>query len=90
VPDSVHVAPSIEDALEQAKQQPGSDEIFIIGGGQIYTAALPYTERLYLTLIDGHFDGDAFFPDYTAFTNLVSKKESTDENHTYTFVVLEK
>lgn len=39
-------------------------EPFIIGGGQIYTLALPLITKMYITEIDETVDGDAFFPAY--------------------------
>src|SRR3989344_1840396 len=47
-----------------------SNEIFIIGGGQVYKQAMPFADKLYLTLIDGIFDADTFFPDYEEFKNV--------------------
>lgn len=43
------------------------DEIFVIGGGQIYQAAIKYADKLYLTIIHKDFSGDAFFPEYSDF-----------------------
>ena len=40
----------------------GSDEIFVIGGAQIYAEALPLARRLYLTEIRRDYEGDAHFP----------------------------
>lgn len=37
-------------------------EVFVIGGGEIYTLALPLAKRLYATEIDAEFAGDTFFP----------------------------
>lgn len=56
-------APSIEEALARATEL-NSGEIFIIGGAQIYEQALPFADKLYLTLIDDEKDGDSFFPPY--------------------------
>lgn len=50
------------------------DEVFIIGGGQIFEQALPIADRLYLTMVDATFDADTFFPDYSKFTKTISKK----------------
>ncbi len=58
-------ASSIEEAINKGKEiaaQTGVDEVFIIGGGQIYEAALPQTQRIYLTVIDQEYEGDTFFP----------------------------
>jgi dihydrofolate reductase len=38
------------------------DEVFIVGGAEIYRQALPLTDSIYLTIIDHDFDGDTFFP----------------------------
>lgn len=67
-----------------------TDEIFIIGGGQVYKQVLPYADKLYLTVVDGTFDADTFFPEYSDFTNVVYKRESKDSNYMYTFLDLEK
>jgi dihydrofolate reductase len=42
----------------------GEDEIFVIGGEQIYRAALPIAQRMYITVIERDFAGDTFFPAY--------------------------
>ena len=53
------IARSIEDALQQC----GDDsEIFVIGGEQIFRAALPYAQRLYLSAIDADIAGDTYMP----------------------------
>lgn len=88
---TVHrVAPSIEKALELAKEKE-EKEVFVIGGAQIYALALPYADKLYLTLVDKEFpDVDAFFPDYSEFKNIISERKSGDENYSYTFLELTK
>lgn len=57
---------SLESALDQAKKliPPWPEEIFIIGGGEIFLQALPCTQRIYLTQIHKEYDGDAFFPEF--------------------------
>ena len=40
------------------------EEAMVIGGAQIYCAFFPYAERLYVTLVHGHFDGDTHFPEF--------------------------
>lgn len=39
-----------------------TDDIFIIGGGEIFKAALPMVKKLYVTEILAHIEGDTFFP----------------------------
>ena len=64
--DGVHSADSLERGIEIAKEiaaQDGQDEIFIIGGAQIYAQSLELADRLILTHVDKSYDGDAFFPE---------------------------
>jgi dihydrofolate reductase len=44
------------------KYKDSSEEAFIIGGGEIYKALLPHTEKLYLTRVYKDFNGDTKFP----------------------------
>ena len=87
-PDAV-MATSIQDAIAKASAL-DQKEIFIIGGGQIYAQALPFTNKLYVTIVDISPHGDVYFPDYSKFSKVTSKKESKDENYSYTFYELEK
>ncbi len=52
-------AASLEDALDQLA---GADKAFVIGGAELYAAALPLADELVLTEVDREFDGDVFFP----------------------------
>ncbi len=54
------VAHSIDAALTAAA---GHEEIMVIGGAALYQQLLPRADRLYLTLIDEDFKGDAWFPE---------------------------
>jgi dihydrofolate reductase len=56
------VADSLESAVEVAK----SSEIMVIGGGQLYSLALPYARRMILTLIDIEPEADTWFPEWYA------------------------
>lgn len=58
-PDGCIVVGNLKDAIEKCPQD---QDIFIIGGAQIYALALPICDKLELTKIDGSFDADAFFP----------------------------
>ena len=44
----------------------GTEESFVIGGGEIYRALLPYCDTAYITRIDYAYDADTFFPDLDA------------------------
>ncbi len=84
-------ASSVEDAIGKAKNCEGNDEIFIFGGAQIYTLTLPYTRRLYLTVVHDEPPADAFFPDYHEFTRVVEKSPQIKFGEiTYEYVTLER
>lgn len=68
-----------EEAFDLAGREPGSHEIFVIGGGEIYRQALPKADKLYLTVVDSDESGDVFFPDYSAFTKIVRREDRVDE-----------
>ncbi|MSR70568.1 dihydrofolate reductase [Candidatus Kaiserbacteria bacterium] len=88
--DGVMVAHSLEEALQKAKEI-DTEEVFVIGGAQLYAAALPYTDRLYVTEIDDTKDGDAFFPEYEdLFTKKTAEEPREHEGLKYRWVVLEK
>ena len=57
------LAASLEDAMRQAEAT-GADEVFVIGGAQLYRRALPFANRLYLTEVDADADADAYFPEF--------------------------
>lgn len=85
------VVSSIEKALDEAKKAPGNEEVFITGGGQIFEQGLPFTDRIYLTLVEGEYDADTFFPEYSAFKKILSKEEGeTPDGLKFTWLTLEK
>jgi dihydrofolate reductase len=83
------VANSVDEAIEKAKEA-GEGEIFIIGGGEIYKQALPYTDKLYLTLVKDSQDGNVFFPDYSDFTKETFREEREYKGLKYSWVDLER
>lgn len=86
------LASSVEDALEKAKGLE-AEEIFVVGGGEIYARTIPYADRLYLTLIEEEDkDADAFFPEYAAYGHVAEKSDLqvTEEGLAYTYVTLER
>jgi dihydrofolate reductase len=60
VPAGVLVVGSFDEALAACT---GDPEPFIIGGAEIYQAALPRADRLHLTVVERDFAGDTFFPE---------------------------
>lgn len=90
--DGCLVVHSLEEGIEAAKKSPGSDEIFIFGGGQIWKEALEknLVDRLYLTVVKGDYGADTFFPDYSNFKKVISEEHRESDGYTYTFLTLER
>ena len=57
----VEVSYNINDIIERFKNT--EEEVFIIGGGEIYNLFLPFTQKLYLTRVYKEFSGDTVFPE---------------------------
>lgn len=57
----VEVAHSFEEALTLAGV---ADEVFVVGGGEVYQSAMPFAQRMVLTEVDQTPEGDTYFPDY--------------------------
>lgn len=91
--DGVTTATSLEDAIKIAQNQ-NVDELFIIGGGQIYAQALPFATSVYLTLVQGVYNGNVRFPALDpAVWQVASRKKGTDCDKVglnYEFIVYEK
>lgn len=91
--EGVLVAHSVEEALGMAFDG-GEDEVFVIGGGEIYRETADLWDRIYLTEVDLEVEGNIFFPE----TNLAEWREIWSERHppdeknewAYTFRVLER
>jgi dihydrofolate reductase len=65
VPEGVHVRSSLDAAIELAQsiaQSSGSDEIMVIGGGEIYAQAIGKADRLYISHVELEPFGDVVFP----------------------------
>jgi dihydrofolate reductase len=81
---------TIQKAIDFAKTQ-DENEIFIIGGGEIYSQSLEIADRLYITVIEKDFEGDAFFPKYEKIFTTVTMQIPFEENNlNATIYTLEK
>ncbi len=92
LPKGVYKAQSIDEALATLISK-SVEQIFVIGGGQVYRQAIvhPLCQKLYLTEIQGNFNCDTFFPEIPAQFIKKSESEPITEGHiTYKFVVYEK
>ncbi|HJS00802.1 MAG TPA: dihydrofolate reductase [Flavobacterium sp.] len=78
------VVDSIEKAIEKC---PKNEDAFIIGGGEIYHLAMPFTDKIELTVVHHEFEADAFFPEINLDEwELVSSDfQEKDEKHLYNY-----
>lgn len=88
------IANSLEDALIIAKKEEQNQEIFIIGGGNIYKQALPLADKIYLTIVETEIQGDTFFPeiDLEQWQEISHKKHTKDDKNLfdYSFITLQR
>lgn len=71
----------------------GADEIMVIGGAQVYAAALPQVQRAYITEIDADIDGDTCFPPMAGQWSETAREAHAPcgkNPHPYSFVVLDR
>ena len=85
VPGAI-VAHSVKDAIAAAR---GDEEVFVIGGAEIFRTALPLAERVYLTTVQAEVAGDTFMP---AFEGAGWREESSrsfpaDERNRYAYTL---
>lgn len=85
-----HVSPSLEEAIKHARAASSGEEIFIIGGGQIYRSALPLVDRIYITLVQDAPEASVYFPDFSEFSKVISEKENIENGYTYSWKLLER
>jgi dihydrofolate reductase len=80
------VVNSIQEAIKVAAEQ-DYKELMVIGGGQVYQEALPLAQKIWLTRVHTHIEGDVFFPELSlnTWSLLSSEKVSADEKHAFAF-----
>lgn len=83
---------TIEALLEYSRQR--SDEIFVIGGAEIFKLILPDADKLYLTRIYDEFKGDTFFPELNMEEwSLLSREQGIKDEknpYNYEFMIYER
>jgi len=84
--ENSYIFHSLEKAIEYAEIQ-GEQELFIIGGGEIYQLALPYADTIYLTEVNASLNGHAYFPVFNKqiFKETLRSHHASDERHLYSF-----
>ena len=85
------VVNSLEQALALCKTE---EEVFIVGGAEIYRQAMSVTNKIHLTIVHQNFDGDTYFPDIEENTWIETEREDyqPDEKNKlpYSFITLER
>lgn len=95
--EGARVVGSLEEALSLAEDIAlidGTDELLVIGGAEIYRAALPLASRLYLTEVHADVPGDAYLPevDWAQWREVSRESFAASETnpYDYSFVVYER
>ncbi|MBW8829551.1 MAG: dihydrofolate reductase [Burkholderiales bacterium] len=87
--DGAERAASLQEAIMLVQN---AAKVFVIGGGEIYTQALPIADELVLTEIDANFEGDAFFPawDKSQFSARASDAQTSEQGFAYRWVTYQR
>lgn len=83
----IELCSSLESALGRVK---GYKKVFIAGGAKIYEEALSWADRLELTLIDGSYEGDTFFPAYEHLIGTEFSLSHEDSHEGFSFVTYDR
>jgi dihydrofolate reductase len=81
--DAVETYPTIAEALEVLKNE---EEVFVIGGGQIFAQLLMSAAELRLTLVEREIEGDTFFPPYEHLIGPIFRLASKEEHQGFSFL----
>jgi dihydrofolate reductase len=85
------VAHSMDEALQACR---GDDEIFVIGGADLFRETLPVADRIYLTVVDAEPEGDTFMPEFdmSEWRETSAQSFERDEKHAhgYRFAVYDR
>lgn len=82
--EGCEIVHSVDEAM---KLLPEDDEVFVIGGSQLFKAFYPFAERLYVTYIDEEFAGDTFFPeiDESEWKRISTERGEKNEKNPYDY-----
>lgn len=90
LPENVKQVSSPEEIIELSE----GDDLFVTGGGQVFGLMIEHADKIYLTIIDEEFDGDASFPeiDESRWSIIEKNDYKADENnkYDYSFITYER
>ena len=83
-PEGCIVVHSIEAGISKC---PKDEEVFIIGGGEIYKQSLPFTDKIELTCVHGNVEADTYFPEinYNDWELVFEEVHKKDDRHNFDF-----
>jgi len=86
--EGCHIAHSLEEAIAMVENE---NELFIIGGKQIYEQSMDIVDTMYITRVHESFDGDTFFPEinYNDWELVSSNDNEPDEKNKYPYTFTE-
>ncbi|MBL4535783.1 type 3 dihydrofolate reductase [Actinobacillus pleuropneumoniae] len=91
--EGAYTAQNFAQAAELAETFANTDEIMVIGGGELFKQTIPQADRLYLTEIQAEIEGDTLFEfDESNWTLVEEKWSEIDEQNAYRcrFMILER
>ena len=78
---------SLTDALDAAAD---AERVFIGGGATVYEQVLPHADRMELTLVEGHYEGDTYFPSFEHLVGEVYEVTAEEPHEGFRFVTYER
>lgn len=83
-PKGCMVVHSIEEGISKC---PNGEEVFIIGGGEIYKQSMPFTDKIELTRVHGNVEADTYFPEinYNDWELVFEEVHKKDDRHNFDF-----
>jgi dihydrofolate reductase len=87
--EGARIANSLQDAISQSA---GDEEVFLIGGAELYSEGLEQADRLYITEIEASFSGDAFFPtiDYSQWKQVEEERHVSANGLIYRYLTYDR
>lgn len=80
-PEDIDVIHDLDIVQKWSEENP-NEELFIIGGGNIFKQSLIFADRMYITWIDHSFDGDTYFPEFSEEEWSLTSKFKGERNDT--------
>lgn len=81
-------APEVFGSVEAALEAAG--DCFVIGGGQVYAAALPHADTIHATELEAEIEGDALFPVAEGFVERDRSDPIEENGHRFSFVTYQR